>query len=105
MAGIKEYFDTVTYKPTYFLGDRVFGRHNGIPFVGYVYHDSDIHGNGQPSVLVDLYLPIKVDGEFVRRIKTTHENISALIPLEQMKDKKHDRIKMDKRRESQNSGV
>jgi hypothetical protein len=103
MAGIKKYFDTVTYKPTYFLGDRVFGRYNGIPFVGYVYNDSDIHGNGRPTVLVDLYLPIKVDGEFVRQIKTTHDNISALIPLEQMKDKKHDRIKMGKRRASQNS--
>jgi len=88
MSGLKKYFDTVTYKPTYFLGDRVYGHHEGIPFTGSVYIDSKVYVDSPPRVMVHLYLPIKINGEWVSIITTSHDKIKPLVALEEVKKKK-----------------
>ena len=42
MASLAEYFEKNRYKPKYFLGDRVFGYWNKIPFIGTVGNDTVI---------------------------------------------------------------
>lgn len=88
MSGLKAYFDTVTYKPTYFLGDRVSGYHEGIPFTGSVYIDSQAYVDREPKVMIHLYLPIKMDGKWVSIITTTHDKIKPLVSIEEMGRKK-----------------
>ena len=59
MSNLSDYFDRVTYKPTWFIGDRVTGKWNKIPFVGTVGNDTLISEIEGPRVSVHLDLPIK----------------------------------------------
>lgn len=59
MSNLSDYFDRVTYKPTWFIGDRVIGKWNKIPFVGTVGNDTLISEIEGPRVSVHLDLPIK----------------------------------------------
>jgi len=54
-----DYFERIGYRPTWFIGDRVQGRWNKIPFVGTVGNDSVISEIEGPRVSVFLDLPIK----------------------------------------------
>lgn len=64
MPNYAEYFDKVTYKPTWFIGDRVFGRYNKtIPFIGTVGNDTLISPEEGPRVSVHLDLPMKINNE------------------------------------------
>lgn len=57
-----DYFERIGYKPTWFIGDRVQGRWNRIPFRGTVGNDTQINLIEGPRVSVHLDLPIKHDG-------------------------------------------
>ena len=59
MGNQTDYFERIGYRPTWFIGDRVQGRWNKIPFVGTVGNDSVISEIEGPRVSVFLDLPIK----------------------------------------------
>jgi hypothetical protein len=61
MSGLAEYFANNRYKPTWFIGDRVFGKFGRVPFVGTVGNDTVISEREGPRVSVFLDLPITVD--------------------------------------------
>jgi hypothetical protein len=59
MGSLTDYFERIGYKPTWFIGDRVMGKWNKIPFVGTVGNDTVINLIEGPRVTVHLDLPIK----------------------------------------------
>ena len=59
MGNQTDYFERIGYKPTWYIGDRVFGYWNKIPFVGTVGNDTLINMIEGPRVTVHLDLPIK----------------------------------------------
>ena len=72
-----EYFERIGYKPKYWLGDRVFGRWNKIPFVGTVGNDTVIDDTG-PRISIHLDLPIKYEGTVRNIIIVKHKDIVKL---------------------------
>lgn len=56
---LAEYFKENRYKPTFEIGDRVFGKYEGIPFIGTVGNDTLISEEEGPRVSVHLDLPIE----------------------------------------------
>ena len=58
MPSLEEYFEQNRYKPKWFIGDRVEGKWNGIPFVGSVGNDTLINETEGPRVSVFVDLPI-----------------------------------------------
>lgn len=66
------------YQPTYVIGDRVFGRWNGIPFIGSVGNDSQISEEEGPRVSVLLDLPIVYNGQSRTVVLVTHQDIKPL---------------------------
>ena len=67
MTTVKRYFDSIAHKPKYFLGDRVYGKWNGIPYVGTVGIESLLSLDEGPYVIVLLDLPI-VRGDKIHNI-------------------------------------
>jgi len=59
MGNQTDYFNRIGYKPTWFIGDRVQGTWNNIPFRGTVGNDTMISEREGPRVSVHLDLPIK----------------------------------------------
>lgn len=59
MSTYAEYFEQHRPKPVWYIGDRVFGRWNKIPFIGSVGNDSMVSEIEGPRVSVFLDLPIK----------------------------------------------
>ena len=59
MSNLTRYFENKAYQPTWFIGDRVQGKWNKIPFVGTVGNDTVISEIEGPRVSVHLELPIK----------------------------------------------
>jgi hypothetical protein len=72
-----EYFDSIGYQPTYWIGDRVFGHWNNVPFVGSVGNDTVIDNTG-PRISIHLDLPIKHEDRVHNIIVVTHKDISKL---------------------------
>ena len=56
---LAEYFRENRYKPTFEMGDRVYGKHEGVPFIGTVGNDTEISIEEGPRVTVHLDLPIQ----------------------------------------------
>ena len=63
MSNLTRYFENKAYKPKWFIGDRVQGTWNKIPFVGTVGNDTVISEIEGPRVSVHLALPIKFQGK------------------------------------------
>lgn len=61
MSNLADYFAKNRYQPTWFIGDRVYGKYGKTPFVGSVGNDTLINYEEGPRVTVHLDLPIKVD--------------------------------------------
>lgn len=59
MPNYADYFQSVAYKPTWDIGDRVFGKYNGIPFIGTVGNDTLVSEDEGPRVSIHLDLPIE----------------------------------------------
>lgn len=63
MGNQTDYFERIGYRPTWFIGDRVRGRWNKIPFRGTVGNDTLINSLEGPRVSVHLDLPIQYQGQ------------------------------------------
>jgi len=79
MGSLTEYFERIGYKPKYFIGDRVFGRWNKIPFIGTVGNDTDKIGGEGPRVSIHLDLPIKYKDKVYNIIFVTHDDIKSYL--------------------------
>lgn len=75
MPNIKEYFDKNRYKPTYFLGDRVRGKWNKIPFVGTILIDHLVSEDIGPVIRVFSDLPIKYKNTYYNVIEVDKKNL------------------------------
>lgn len=77
MGNQTDYFERIGYKPKWYLGDRVFGYWNKIPFVGSVGNDTVINEIEGPRISVYLDLPIKFDNKVYNVIIVKHKDIKA----------------------------
>ena len=77
MGNQTKYFERIGYRPKYWIGDRVFGRWNKIPFIGTVGNDTVIDNTG-PRISIHLDLPIKHEDTVRNIIIVTHKDISKL---------------------------
>jgi hypothetical protein len=73
-----DYFERIGYKPKYFLGDRVFGKWNKIPFIGSVGNDTVINLVEGPRISIHLDLPIRFKGIIYNVIIVKHKDITRL---------------------------
>lgn len=78
MASLTDYFERIGYRPKYWIGDRVFGYWNKIPFVGSVGNDTIISEIEGPRISIHLDLPIKFKGAIHRIIIVKHRDITKL---------------------------
>lgn len=78
MSNLAEYFEKNRYKPTYFIGDRVQGTWNGIPYRGTVGNDTLISELEGPRISVHSDLPIKHKGKYHNIIIVDHKHIKML---------------------------
>jgi hypothetical protein len=81
MGNQTDYFERIGYKPTWYLGDRVFGYWNKIPFVGTVGNDTVISNIEGPRITVHLDLPIAFQQKIHHVVVVTHKDIKALVEL------------------------
>ena len=77
MSSLTNYFNRIGYKCKYFIGDRVSGRWNKIPFMGTVGNDSAVD-----KVSIHLDLPIKYADKVHNIIFVTHKDIKPLKEIE-----------------------
>lgn len=77
MTSLTDYFNRISYKPVYQIGDRIFGYYKKIPFIGTVGNDTDKIGGEGPRVSVHLDLPMKVDNEYKTIIIVKHKDIKS----------------------------
>lgn len=78
MGNLAEYFERQAYQPVYYIGDRVRGRWNGIPFVGTVGNDTVISPVEGPRISVFVDLPIKYNQQWRSVITVDHSQIEPL---------------------------
>jgi hypothetical protein len=78
MGNQSDYFNKIGYKPKYWIGDRVFGHHGKIPFIGTVGNDTLINHEQGPRITVHLDLPIYVDDQIRNVIVVKHRDIKLL---------------------------
>jgi len=75
MGNQTDYFERIGYYPTWYLGDRVFGHWNTIPFVGTVGNDTVINHLEGPRITIHLDLPIKYNGQVHHIVVVSHKDI------------------------------
>lgn len=78
MGNQTDYFNKIGYYPKFFLGDRVFGHWNKIPFIGTVGNDTMINLVDGPRITIQLDLPIRVNDFVHRIIVVKHQDIKKL---------------------------
>lgn len=82
MASLADYFTRDGYKSKYYLGDRVFGYYNKIPFVGTVGNDRcKVGGDPNPQVTIHLDLPIKLTIGLTSFIIVKHKDIKQILKV------------------------
>ncbi len=83
MPNYAEYFERISYKPTWSIGDRVFGYYKKIPFVGTVGNDTLINETEGPRVSVFVDLPMKVDKEYRSIIIVKPKDLKRLVSIDE----------------------
>ncbi len=76
MSNLADYFERIAYKPTWLIGDRIYGKWNKIPFIGSVGNDSCVDGQN-PRVSVHLDLPIKYKDKVYNILFVEHKDIKS----------------------------
>jgi len=79
MGNLADYFEKNAYKPKFFIGDRVFGYWNKIPFIGSVGNDTLISLVEGPRISVLLDLPIKYKDTIKSVIIVKHKDIKQIL--------------------------
>ena len=79
-----DYFNKIGYKPKYWIGDRVFGHWNKIPFIGSVGNDTVISEIEGPRISILLDLPIRFNGVIHNVIIVKHKDIKKLVEIEDL---------------------
>jgi hypothetical protein len=79
VSSLTDYFLKDPYKPKYFIGDRVFGCWNSIPFIGSVGNDTVISLVEGPRITILLDLPIKLNDTIHNVIVVRHKDIKPLV--------------------------
>jgi hypothetical protein len=82
MGNQTDYFERIGYRPVYWIGDRVFGRWNKIPFVGTVGNDTLINNIEGPRISIHLDLPIWLHDTVHNFIIVKHKDIKRLKLIE-----------------------
>lgn len=82
MPNYAEYFEKVTYKPRWFIGDRVFGKYEKIPFVGTVGNDTLVSLEEGPRVSVQLDLPLLINEQYRRVIFVKPTQLKRLMSMD-----------------------
>ena len=77
MGNQTDYFNRIGYKPKWFIGDRVFGHWNKIPFVGTVGNDRVISHVTGPEITIHLDLPIKYKDKVHNFIIVKHKDVKV----------------------------
>jgi hypothetical protein len=77
MGNQTDYFERIGYQPVWYLGDRVFGHWNAIPFVGTVGNDTVISHIEGPRITIHLDLPIKYQNTWHYVVVVKHRDIRA----------------------------
>ena len=77
MGNLAEYFARQAYQHRYALGDRVRGWYRGVPFAGTVMIDNCVNPDDGAFVIVDLDLPIRIDGQVRSMLKVTHGDLHS----------------------------
>ena len=78
MDNYAKYFAANRPKPKWFLGDRVFGRWNKIPFTGTVLIDNMVSEEVGPRVIVQLDLPLQYKKEYKNILEVKQKDIKKL---------------------------
>jgi hypothetical protein len=78
MGNQTEYFERIGYRPEYWIGDRVFGRWNQIPFAGTVGNDTLISPVEGPRISIHLDLPIRYEGIVKTMLIVKHKDIKRM---------------------------
>lgn len=78
MGNQTDYFNQIGYKPRYFIGDRVFGHYQKIPFIGTVGNDTMISEIEGPRISVQLDLPMKTKDGIRSIIIVKHKDLRPL---------------------------
>jgi len=73
--GLAEYFKVNRYDPKYYIGDRLIGKWNKIPFVGTVGNDTFINEDEGPRISIHLDLPIKYKEKWHYIIIVKHKDV------------------------------
>jgi hypothetical protein len=79
---LAEYFKNNRYQPQWYIGDRVFGHYNKIPFIGTVGNDTVINDTEGPRVSVHLDLPIKVADQILTFVIVKPKTLKRLANLD-----------------------
>jgi hypothetical protein len=79
MGNQTDYFNRIGYKPKYFIGDRVYGKWNKIPFIGTIGNDTVISEIEGPRISVHLDLPIKVADKVHNFVIVKHKDIKQIL--------------------------
>jgi hypothetical protein len=82
MGSQTDYFERIGYRPRYWIGDRVIGQWNGIPFVGSVGNDTVVSNIEGPRISIHLDLPMQHNGQVHGVIIVKHKDIRPLKELE-----------------------
>ena len=78
MGNYTDYFNRIGYQPKYYIGDRVFGHWNKIPFVGTVGNDNLVNEIEGPKISIHLDLPIKHQDKIYSIVFVKHRDIRRL---------------------------
>jgi len=78
MGNQTDYFEKIGYKPKYYIGDRVTGIWNKIPFVGTVGNDTVISEEEGPRISVHLDLPIFFEDLYRSIIICNHQQVKLI---------------------------
>ena len=88
MSSLAEYFENNRPKPVWQIGDRVFGRWQGVPFIGTVGNDTMVSELIGPRVSVFLDLPFIWEGQQVNVVFVKQNEIVKLRSFDEEPEKK-----------------
>lgn len=81
MDSFTRYFVDRAYQPTYYPGDRVFGRYHDVPFIGTVGNDTVFTESEGPVLIINVDLPLKYQGKYHTIVKVRHSEVKPLKAL------------------------